>query len=63
MAMIGSELKGIAEKDIPMTKLLTAITEHQLEQAILFEREVRFGDSLKVVEGATSYFKQNINAF
>ncbi len=63
MAQIGSELKGITEKDIPMTKLLTSITEHQLEQAILFERAVRFGDLLKVEEHAASRFKQNIDKF
>ncbi len=63
MAKIGNELKGIAEKDIPMTKLLTMVTEHQLEQAILFERAVRYGDLLKLEESAASHFKQNINAF
>ena len=35
---IGIELKDIAEEDIPLTKLLTQVTEHQLEQAIYFER-------------------------
>lgn len=63
MTKIGSELKDIAEKDIPMSKLLTTIMEHQLEQAILFERAVRFGDLLKVEENAASHFKKNINAF
>lgn len=63
MTKIGSELKAIAEKDIPMTKLLTSITEHQLEQAILFERAVRFGDLLKIEESAASHFKQNIHDF
>ena len=38
MQQIGNELVDIAEEDIPLTKALTKITEHQLQQAILFER-------------------------
>ena len=38
MNKIGNELIDIAERDIPLTKSLTALTEHQLEQAIYFER-------------------------
>ncbi|MYM60210.1 HAMP domain-containing protein [Vibrio sp. OCN044] len=38
MNKIGNELVDIAERDIPLTKSLTLLTEHQLEQAIYFER-------------------------
>lgn len=38
MNKIGKELTDIAEEDIPLTRQLTSVTEHQLEQAILFER-------------------------
>ncbi|WP_251768718.1 MULTISPECIES: methyl-accepting chemotaxis protein [Vibrio] len=38
MNKIGNELVEIAEEDIPLMKKLTVITEHQLEQAIYFER-------------------------
>ncbi|CAH0540280.1 methyl-accepting chemotaxis protein [Vibrio marisflavi] len=38
MNKIGNELIDIAEEDIPLTKKMTIVTEHQLEQAILFER-------------------------
>ena len=38
MNKIGKELADIAEEDIPLTKQLTSVTKHQLEQAILFER-------------------------
>lgn len=38
MEKIGKELIDIAEEDIPLTKALTKVTEHQLQQAILFER-------------------------
>ncbi len=63
MIQIGGELKAISEKDIPMTKLLTMITQHQLEQAILFERAVRFGGLLKIEDSAAAHFKQNIHDF
>lgn len=38
MDKIGAELIDIAEEDIPLTKMLTSVTEHQLEQVIYFER-------------------------
>ena len=38
MNKIGLELVDIAEKDIPLANRISLITEHQLEQAILFER-------------------------
>lgn len=41
---IGKELDAIASQDIPLTKILTKITTHQLEQAIHFERAVRYGE-------------------
>lgn len=63
MNQIGGELNNIAEKDMPMVQLLTKITEHQLKQAILFERAVRFGELLEVEESAPSHFKQNVREF
>ncbi len=38
MNKIGKELVDIAEEDIPLTRALTKVTEHQLQQAVLFER-------------------------
>lgn len=40
MNKIGEELIDIAEDDIPLSNMLTKITEHQLEQAILLERSL-----------------------
>lgn len=60
---VGNELKGISEKDIPMTKLLTTITEHQLEQSVLYERAVRYGYLLDIEDNAAAHFKQNIHDF
>lgn len=44
MRSIGFELTEIAEKDIPITNHVRLATEHQLEQAILFERALRHGE-------------------
>jgi methyl-accepting chemotaxis protein len=38
MSKIGIELIDIAEKNMPLANSLTKLTEHQLEQSILFER-------------------------
>lgn len=43
MEKIGAELFDIAEEDIPIGNAVTKITEHQLEQAVLFERAVVYG--------------------
>ena len=42
MSLIGEEMDAISNQDMPMTILLTKITEHQLEQEILFEKMLRF---------------------
>ena len=52
MGRIAKELDQIVQKDIPLTKLATAITEHQLEQAIEYERGLRYGES-----GRTARFR------
>lgn len=46
MNQIGKELKAVAEQDIPLTDKLAAITTHQLEQAIQFERSLHFGTTM-----------------
>lgn len=63
MNQIGGELKSVAEKDIPMSKLLVSITEHQLEQAILFERALRYGELLALQENVLSLFNKNKEKF
>jgi len=39
---IGHEISNIAHDDIPLTKTLTEVTSHQLEQAIHMERVIRY---------------------
>jgi methyl-accepting chemotaxis protein len=42
MNLIGKELKDISTKDMPMTLMLTEITENQLQQEIYFEKMLRY---------------------
>jgi len=63
MSGIGTELEDIAEQDIPMTKILTSITEHQLEQAVHFERVLRYGVLLKQEDNAAAHFKKEMALF
>ena len=63
MGKIGNELEGISQQDIPLAQSLTAITEHQLEQAIHFERSLRFGNLLLVEDIAAAHFKQEKETF
>jgi methyl-accepting chemotaxis protein len=46
MNSIGKELEAIAEEDNPLTEKLAAITTHQLEQEIQFERALHYGSIL-----------------
>lgn len=41
MAMIGHELTSITNNNIPLTKTVSTVTSHQLEQQILLERMLR----------------------
>lgn len=40
MQKIGNEIIDIAEIDIPLTNMMTKVTEYQLQQVILFERSL-----------------------
>lgn len=42
MDKIGGEIVEIAEQDIPLTEIVTKITIHQLEQAVLLEKGAAF---------------------
>lgn len=61
MNKIGKELMSIAESDIPLTEVISRVTVHQLEQAVLFERMMRlYGvqspDADNKLVGARSHF-------
>ena len=38
---IGTEIESISHNDLPLTQLISQVTEHQLQQAILMERILR----------------------
>ena len=54
---MGHHIESIETKDIPLTKLITAITEHQLEQEIYFEQSYRFALELQTEEHALTRFQ------
>lgn len=67
---IGNEIEEIAELDVPISALLTKMTTHQLEQAIHFERAVRYGEEMHVSSfaddvraAARKHFDEEIKAF
>ncbi len=64
MSQIGEELEGIADLDIPLTAKISSVTEHQLEQAIHFERAVRYGEQAeRQHSGAAAKFASEAAAF
>jgi methyl-accepting chemotaxis protein len=63
MNSIGKELAAIAEEDIPLTEKLAAISTHQLEQGIQFERALHYGAILELEDEARGRFDQAVEAF
>ncbi len=63
MQQIGLELKAIAQEDIPLTRALTAITEHQLEQSTHLERAMRYGLLLQRENNAAERFESEVKIF
>ena len=60
---IGIKLKQIAEEDIPLTNKVTEITIHQLEQAISFERAVRYAQFMKDKSADLKKYEESRNNF
>ena len=63
MQAISVEIEGIAERDVPLTNTVTAITIHQLEQAINFERALRYGEEMRANSHARASFEKAVNDF
>ena len=63
MENIGEELKEIVEKDILLIETITEITGNQLEQAILFERALRYSGKMAISELETKAFEYNKEKF
>ena len=63
MAKIGDELEAIAEQDMPVTKAITTITIHQLEQAVLFERSIAISGEIANNPSEAEHFKKTTAQF
>lgn len=63
MTQIGNELEAIAEEDIPLTRVISSITEHQLNQNIHFERAVRYGILQEQEKNARKHLTAEIALF
>lgn len=57
MNQIGLEITEIAEEDIPLTEIVTKVTIHQLEQAVLFEKGLAHIGDENLPEIATKFAK------
>lgn len=67
MTSIGAEIEGISERDLPLTIIISEITVHQLEQAVAFERLLRYGEHLVASTGQNAHaaeeFKKAVSHF
>lgn len=63
MNRINIELVTIAEEDIPLIRITTKITSHQLEQAINLERAIRHGIVMHENSREAELFKRSVSAF
>ena len=63
MNLIGTEITEIAEEDVPLTEALTNVTIHQLEQAINFERALRYGQGMANDKHAGEKFVKVVGTF
>ena len=60
---IGQEIAAIAEEDIPLTRVVTNISIHQLEQTIRFERLLRHALELRTNSGANAAYEMSVKQF
>ena len=60
---MGHHISSIKDADIPLTKKLMAITQHQLEQEIYYERAFRYASKLQSDSRAKKAFGHAIEQF
>ena len=63
MSNIGDEIAAVAEQDIPLTEAVTKVTINQLEQAINFERFLRFGQEMQSDTNSLPHYKEAVAKF
>lgn len=60
---MGHHIRSIKDADIPLTRKLTAITQHQLEQEIYYERAFRYASKIRLDNSAKKAFVHSIEKF
>ncbi|TQV77766.1 methyl-accepting chemotaxis protein [Denitrobaculum tricleocarpae] len=63
MSRIAVEIETVAEQDIPLTEIISKITVHQLEQAIEFERALRYGATMGDDAHTQEKFEKAVSRF
>ena len=63
MFRVGQEITGIAERDVPMIEILSKVTTHQIEQAVLLERALRYGEDAAHLTSAKEKFSKTTDGF
>ncbi|MBN4079271.1 hypothetical protein JYT26_01385 [Beggiatoa alba] len=63
LSALGAEIEAITELDMPLNEIVSKATVHQLEQAINFERALRFGENIKTDTTKKARFNHAVNVF
>lgn len=63
MRQIGGGISEIAEHDLPLTGVVARVTEHQLEQAIAFQRSLRYGAEMRTDPAKRLLFDRAVARF
>lgn len=63
MVLIGQEIEGIAERDVPLAGALATVSVHQLEQSISLERALRASGVQADPETANANLEKSMNRF
>ncbi|WP_230391431.1 methyl-accepting chemotaxis protein [Piscirickettsia salmonis] len=58
LSMIGKEIKSIADEDLPLTNALIIASEHQFQQAILYEKILRLRALSKDAQSTINHFNE-----
>ena len=60
---IGVEVESVSSQDIPLTKVLTKITEYQLQQEIKYEMAFRYAAEMGSEDDALPLFQRSLEQF
>ncbi|RDH85694.1 MAG: methyl-accepting chemotaxis protein [endosymbiont of Galathealinum brachiosum] len=63
VSKVSQEIDDVANLDMPLTEMVTKVVEHQLEQAVYFERALRFGEQVGSEDHAAENLKHSIAQF